>query len=320
MAKQIIIAGAGLTGLIAAHAFRGSQVHEAATEEDVSRNEHAALLRFRSDAVSKITGIPFREVTVQKSVWDFYSGRHVQLDLALANAYARKVLAATGGKISGRSIWNMESVKRFIAPPDFIASMRDNVRSQIHYQTPLDLRWRWGNKDCPTISTIPMPTLLWLAAERSSWDVLPEFKFEKDEFKCAAIHVERHRLEGVDLHQTIYVPCDMTDTYRVSITGDVLIIESVGESRMSVEQCIEAFGLLGVSHEFVDAKEQRYGKIVDVPASRRRQLLRRLTEHGNVYSLGRFATWRNVLLDDVAKDIEVIRRMISADAYGRELM
>lgn len=318
MSKQILIAGAGLTGLIAAHAFRGARVQEAASLEDVTRHEHAALLRFRSDIVSRITGIPFREVTVQKSVWD--GQRHVPLDLALANGYARKVLASTGGAISGRSIWNMQPVKRYIAPPDFISRMRKNVESQITYSSPLELDWHWGSERTAVLSTIPLPVLLKMAQGLPFEASDPaDWKFQEDEFRCASITVSRYQLHGVDLHQTIYVPGEHTGTYRVSITGDILIIEGVGGQEMGAHECLKAFGLTGVSCSFIEAKIQKYGKIVDVAAGRRRQILRNLTEKGGVYSLGRFATWRNVLLDDVAQDIEVIRRMLTSDAYGREL-
>lgn len=87
---------------------------------------------------------------------------------------------------------------------------------------------------------------------------------------------------------------------------------------MRVDDLLRIFGI-DTAHTFIDAKVQKYGKIVNVPAARRRSLLRKLTERGGVYSLGRFATWRNVLLDDVANDIEVIRRLIDSDSYGREL-
>lgn len=315
MSKEIIIAGAGLTGLIAAHAFRGSQVQEAASEEDVTRNEHAALLRFRSDTVSRITGIPFREVLVHKSVWD--GQRHVELNMALANAYAAKVLAATGGKISGRSIWNLDAVKRFIAPPDFISRMRHNLRDRVLYDHPVDLSWHWNSDRAAIVSTIPLPTLLSLAAAHESWNK-EAWAFEAGEFKCASITVSRYKLEGVDLHQTVYFPGPETGTYRASITGDVLIVEGVGGHEMSADDLLRIFGL-DVACNFLDAKIQKYGKIIDIPATRRRQLLRKLTESGGVYTLGRFATWRNVLLDDVANDIEVIRRLVDSDAYGREL-
>jgi hypothetical protein len=38
-------------------------------------------------------------------------------------------------------------------------------------------------------------------------------------------------------------------------------------------------------------------------------------DHG-VYSLGRFALHKNILLDDVAKDVRVIKEMMNDDSYG----
>jgi len=35
----------------------------------------------------------------------------------------------------------------------------------------------------------------------------------------------------------------------------------------------------------------------------------------NVYSLGRYATWRNILLDDVYHDINVIKQLMDSDGY-----
>jgi hypothetical protein len=48
----------------------------------------------------------------------------------------------------------------------------------------------------------------------------------------------------------------------------------------------------------------------------RKQLLFRLTHEHNVFSLGRFATWRNILLDDVVDDIVQVKRLLkSGSAY-----
>jgi hypothetical protein len=38
-----------------------------------------------------------------------------------------------------------------------------------------------------------------------------------------------------------------------------------------------------------------------------------LTEEHNIYSLGRFATWRQLLLDDLVKDIGVIEKLIDGN-------
>ncbi len=64
---------------------------------------------------------------------------------------------------------------------------------------------------------------------------------------------------------------------------------------------------------------QRYGKISPLPAQQRQALLLRLTREFGVYSLGRFATWRNLLLDDLPQDAERIRALLRMSAYEREL-
>jgi hypothetical protein len=40
----------------------------------------------------------------------------------------------------------------------------------------------------------------------------------------------------------------------------------------------------------------------------------RLTHERNIYSLGRFATWRNILLDDVVDDIAAIKKLLKANS------
>ena len=42
-------------------------------------------------------------------------------------------------------------------------------------------------------------------------------------------------------------------------------------------------------------------------------------DHG-VFRLGRFALHKNILLDDVAKDIRVIKAMMADDSYGVSTM
>jgi hypothetical protein len=81
---------------------------------------------------------------------------------------------------------------------------------------------------------------------------------------------------------------------------------------------MEAFGIYSLGDD-LGTSEQRYGKIVPLPAEPRRALLTRLTTQHGVYSLGRFATWRNVLLDDVVNDLAVIRKLLRASEYDHRL-
>lgn len=294
------IIGAGLAGLIAAHAWPSARLFEAAPEP---AQQHKALLRFRTDAVSRLTGIPFRKVRVRKGIW--HDGAFRQPTLQLANWYSWKCL---GRLLPERSIWAVEPVDRYIAPEDFYASLLDSVGPRISWGTTVAL----GSEDgSPQISTAPLPVAL-----SSLTGVATDLKFDR-----SPIRVERFDLgAAVDVYQTVYFPDPRLAVYRASITGRTLILESVAEgAHPREERCrreiYAAFGLLDAVLEPMDAVRQQYGKIAPIGDDQRKHLLFRLTHERNIYSLGRFATWRNILLDDVVSDIDVIKRLMRSGQY-----
>jgi hypothetical protein len=65
----------------------------------------------------------------------------------------------------------------------------------------------------------------------------------------------------------------------------------------------------------------KYGKIVPLETEVRREVLRAITDQTCIYSLGRFATWRQVLLDDVVDDVLKIEGWMTSksSAYQRAL-
>src|SRR6195256_1682660 len=98
------IAGAGLSGLLAAHAWPTAQLFEQQTEPHAM---HRALLRFRSQAVAQLTGIEFHAVTVRKGLW--MQGVFVEPNIQLANLYSYKIL---GQLLGERSVWSLDPVRR----------------------------------------------------------------------------------------------------------------------------------------------------------------------------------------------------------------
>jgi len=77
------IYGAGMAGLLAANMLRRFKPEVCEAQPSLPNN-HAALLRFRTDACSRATGIPFRKVSVQKAI--SYEGRLIsQSNIALNN-------------------------------------------------------------------------------------------------------------------------------------------------------------------------------------------------------------------------------------------
>lgn len=312
----LTIVGAGLSGLIAGCAWTQARIVEAESEPQ----DHNALLRFRSDAVARLTGVEFRKVLVRKGIWA--NGQEAQPSIALANQYAQKVLGRVG--ISGeRSIWNLAPVERFVAPSDFVRQLRARLKERISYGEAHNFglwaeAWRDGAIG-PVVSTTPMPVPLMELLRSSEIEDLSHLRFTAQPIK-----VSRWRLPGADLFQTVYFPTAETPVYRASFTGDLLIVEwkcttPQADPAFLLKDVVAAFGFSGgavEAFEPLDEVEQKYGKIIDLPEQERKRLLFKLTHEHGVYSLGRFATWRNVLLDDVVGDIERIKRLLmTANPY-----
>lgn len=306
------IIGAGLGGLTAAIQFPLAQVFESNGADSV---QHRAVLRFRSDKLSRLTGIPFRRVIVRKSI--FKDNQHYQPNVHLANLYSRK----TNGGYLDRSIWNIDPVERFIAPEDIQQQMAEMVGNRISWNTPI-MPDELGRE--PMISTMPMPIMMKMLHRDGS------APFDAADFRYASIQVDRFRIAGADIYQTIYYPSHDTAVYRASMTGSLLIIESMRDwdtktaagspHEAPADMVLRSFGLLNSDITKVELGHvQRFGKISPVDDVARRQFIYDSTINHQVYALGRFATWRNILLDDVVDDVAVIKRLISHGHYSATL-
>lgn len=287
--------GAGLSGLIAASIFPHAQVIEAAPRERFV--QHKALLRFRSTAVADATGIEFRKVRVHKGIWD---KGFVEPNILYANMYSGKVT----GRLGDRSIWNLDAVDRYIAPEDFVDQLIELHSARIRWGSPIDSVVRAANE--PVVSTIPMYNMMQLTDYRV-------FGRPSPVFANRSITVKRWRVPVADVFQTVYFPAPSTSCYRASITGDLLIAEYMGDA--DEFECWRAFGLVERDLEPIEQVSQKHGKISPIDERIRKEFMLHATLHHNIFSLGRFATWRNILLDDVVKDCSVIKRLMHTHGY-----
>jgi len=302
MNKEVTIYGAGLAGLLAGCVFQNAKIIEAAPRHNIS---HKALLRFRSSAVGDAVGIPFRKVRVHKGIW--FESRFQQPSIMLANMYSRKVI----GKLADRSIWNLDPVDRFIAPEDFIEQLVDRCESRIQWETKVDAQ-QIELETAQVISTMPMNVMLNLINELD-----PTQKTDAPEFKFSQISVRRWRVKDADVFQTVYFPCEKTTLYRASITKDLLIAEYIGEPDERYWLVLQAFGLTSDDVEEIETVKQGFGKIAPIDDAWRKNFIYRLSNNYTIYSLGRFGTWRNILMDDVLNDLQVIKKLMNANSYER---
>jgi hypothetical protein len=291
--------GAGLSGLIAANIFPQANVFEAGPR---GQPGHKALLRFRSKAVADATGVEFKKVRVHKGLWS--GGKFVEPNILHANQYSQKVI----GHLADRSIWNLEAVERYIAPDDFIDQLLQNVGQRIEWNAPINQLHNLTRGEEPVISTIPMGFLQHIIGLKLNTQ-------SPDAFQRKEIIVRRWKITGADVYQTIYVSDPSTNCYRVSITGDMLIAEYIGA--VDSFQPGEPFCVSAQPNNALPDVKQSFGKIAPIEETWRRQFILRASNEHNVFSLGRFATWRNILLDDVVHDCSVIKRLLKGDHYDR---
>jgi hypothetical protein len=302
--KQIDIVGAGMAGLLAANML-GQRSEVAVYEKQPSLpNNHSAVLRFRSSTIGDVLGIPFKKVNVVKTVIPWRN------PVADALAYSAK---NTGVMRSDRSIIDGEGVvERFIAPPDLIKRMEGSL--DISYGR----EYGWMKQGNPVISTAPMLTLMAILNypyrstinfnTRPGWNI-------------------KATVPGLDAYASIAVPSPAHLFSRISVTGNEVIVEVPGWDRdlehdhigdMMLQSALE---LLGVDNPLqVEAKflRQPYAKILPIDEGARREFIYWASHEHQVFSLGRYATWRpKLLLDDLVKDVRLIEGWINrADNYA----
>lgn len=312
------ILGAGMAGCLMGVLNPGAKIYEAASGLP---DTHRAVLRFRDEKISKATGIPFKKVKVYKTIWA--DGKERLLGPQWINQYSKKVT----GKYQPRSIVNLDTVERYIAPSNFHHQLADMCGDNIFFDHKLTAASRHAllfndsqlfevNRDGePVISTIPMGIMADILGEK-----VGDVKFEHQ-----PITVTRFKIKDCDVYQTVYYPKDNA-AYRATLTGEDLIIESIGDiCHNMVLDVLNSFGLRPIHlDDGVDENDimgdvqsiQQYGKISPIDDRARRDFMLKLTLEHNIYSVGRFACWRNILLDDVYDDNFRIKAMINSDPYA----
>ncbi len=298
------IIGAGMSGLLAAHYFR--HLCPVVLEKQKSLpNNHQALLRFRTSAVSDLTGIPFKKVKVQKmAILD--GAEYQKPNLLISNLYSRKV----SGQTNARSIGNLDDCERYIAPGDFINKLSKGI--DIKYNTFVDFV---NNPSNLTISTMPVAAL----ANALGYKDLPELNTRE------VWTVKFDLWNNVDVYQTIYYPSHMLPLYRLSITGNTVIAEfcespdELSDEKIVTElsKFIEShFGI--PCHEAIEIKRsyQKFGKLIECDTEEVKKFIGWATRNHNIYSLGRWGCHRQLLMDDVVKDIKQVDKLIRSNGYN----
>jgi hypothetical protein len=212
---------------------------------------------------------------------------------------------------------NLEPVERFIAPANFVEQMANSVTVCFGEDGRFCIdHMEEKNQYTPVISTIPMQVLM----DSVAWEPKPLFSSSPIWTMVAKIEEPR-----IDVYQTLYYPGLSMSIYRASLTGNQLIMEfirdpgceSVHDQIMMITRVLENFGIRHAVAEEVEIKKQHLGKIFPVDELTRKNFIFQMSDKRHIYSLGRFATWRQILLDDLVKDIQFIEDFITQrDLYA----
>jgi hypothetical protein len=288
---KINVIGAGMAGLLAANVLRRHQVTVYEKSKKLPNNHHA-VLRFRSPIVGQALGIQFKQVVMMKSYIPYRN------PIADSLSYSKK---CTGLYKSDRSITEGYVLdERWVAPPDLIEQMSKNVN--ILYDEEVDLLKNTFAD--PVISTIPMPKLMQLLEYPSliGFQSVPGVVFQG-------------RILGCDAYVSVLFPGPEPYS-RATITGDKLMIEFPGMLDIPESYNLaDAYFMLGLDDAVIlegEFKKQEYFKITSINDAERKKFQRWATVNHNVYSLGRYATWRpKLLLDDLISDIRKIEEWMT---------
>lgn len=306
---------------------------------------HRAVLRFKTNLVSELTGIPMEQITIQKGIVNL-TGYNIPSSIEAMNAYSFKVT----GALTRRSIMNTEQNARsscindsirYLPPKDFIRRLLSNVKHFKFLDAAIGQTYSsyieehiHSTEKQPIISTIPLT--MWYNIDNG----------EKDENTlqgAKSILVTTAKLNGVisNLHQTIYYPfglIGMPSLYRATMEGDTIIAEfmlgkqtnflsSDKSINSALVRILETFGIYlngdGYKLTLTNLTRDAYprGKLnpLKMDDKQRKALIYNLTNKHRVYSLGRWATYRSIGMDAIANDLLKIERLLRMDDYALKL-
>lgn len=305
------IFGSGLSGCLAAIHFPNSVIIE---RSDGPVRNHYALLRMRTEAISQLTGIPFKKVTVDK--WIARDGKTTnQVTLNDIIQYSKK----TNNIIAKRSIHDLAPEVRYIPPDDLHLRLLERLDGRIKFDESIEKidkdyivtskRMIQRGSD-PVISTLP------IKVNAIACDV---YTGEGVNVSSRMIFASHYIAHDYDMYTTVYFPGSETSVYRASIAGNRVIMESMLPITEADEDVVMGVFRCNMFTAEANNMQQQIGKMVPMDDDIRKQLIYSMTVKANMYSLGRFACWRQILLDDVVKDIYAINRMMNTHPYDRSL-
>src|SRR4030042_3226346 len=318
---KMVIIGSGIAGTMAYNYFRAldPEVYEA-RENRQAFSDNEAIIRMKNPAVGFLFGADMKEVEIEK--WIFDNGKYYsQPTPEFVCSYSQKVAKS----ITSRSIENLGKVKRYLVntklniPENKIKykhklfDVDDIVSDDVNYhslsihdgiKSYLDIKYD------VCINTIPLPVITNMFGSKTE-------KHKNGTFKSLDIYTRKILFTPdlyVDKYYTVYIPDQDSSIYRVNLSPEGIIFESTEE--IGIGQCEDlAYSLFRIYPMHYDTKQSvckkiSEKKILNIDSGIRKRLLYQLTSNHSIYSLGRYAIWKNIGTDDLMQDLIKIGQMI----------
>jgi len=328
---RVLILGAGLAAHLANSAFKGEEVavldEESRTNINYIPPEKLAVFRFKTANISNYLSIPLQKVQVQKSICLSQGQLVDQPTIAANNAYSYK----TSGTILPKSLMDCGIVERYVIPGVHNKGLYINppISNLVKYKKILKIdKGSMIIKDTSDnirpidydicINTAPIRWLVDILAGGSPFEAysLPIFITKFDLTLNSKVY------------QTIYFPFMYPHRYlyRATLEGHYMIIESMAwfeskkDTDMVIDRVMKEFGLSGsdVWKESLSTRHLVSGKLIPSNDMERKGLIRMLTMDYNIYSLGRFAIWKPIKIDEIIQDLQRIQAMVHYDKISQQ--
>lgn len=299
---KIVIIGSGISGLIMYRLISSlnPKIYDAKKIKTALQN-HQTLLRIRDPELSSILGCDLKEIKVDKNIYYRFDITN-KCNIKINNLYSLKVC----GELNNKSIQNTDTCKRYLIENFNLIEQKINSSYELFNIKDKELFFRTDKgikkvKYDYCISTIPLPILLNII----------NYKIES-KFEHKAIYTLKCKLNiKSNVYQTIYIPEFRYPVYRASLHGDTLIMESLLPINDKCKEfCLDLFGL---NNNFLKQEKEYYsefGKLISIDDEERLATICMLTNEYNIFSLGRFAIWKSIRIDNVIKDAKQIKKMI----------
>lgn len=351
MTNKINILGAGQTSMIAGImlANRGYQVE--ILDEKPMKQSHFALLRFKTKAIEEETGIKCEEVEIKKAI--YYHGQiYNESNIKFDNLYSQKVTGKIQRRSIGnlgigkRYIPPVDFFQQLEKKCEQLGIAFNQITELSKYHPSKFLRDFTGYPGEKTISTLPMPKMYkFVHQEEVKFDFEKVYVVEFNVDNCnvhqtiyypsyiESINHPAYRISVVGNNIKCEISAETMKEFwqptEKNIHGEDLPTKQfefekllrnldsqiwdsfgieIGETVVDnlVQDCLYK-GVESVIHE------QKFGKISPIDEQLRHSIIYNLTKQFGIYSLGRFSCWRQIMLDDVVKDVKKIENLLKLE-------